>query len=474
MPTRLKSTPPFNSLAGHGAKDARQAQQTSCASPLSDRMAKRGIRKEIQLLILSLMLVATLFPEVAAAQWVQIGQDIDGEEWGDSSGKSVSLSADGSRMAVGAPNNGNLSGHVRVFEWNGAMWVQLGSDIGGEAPSEVSGFSVSLSADGSRVAIGSPGYLNSTGKVRVFSWQSPNWVPLGQDIHGEFTEEKCGMSISLSGDGSRLAVGSPYGSSNECTHNHTGIVRVYSWVSPNWVQRGLDICGDLVEDEAGSSVSLCGDGSRVAFGAPGNDENGPGSGHARVFQYNGYPIFDWLPVGENICGQAVGDYSGWAVSLSADGLRLAIGAHFAGLDNQGQVRVFSWQSSDWFQLGEDIDGVAAGDLFGFAVALSSDGSRLAAGSPFHTGTDPLDGQVGVYQYKGFPVHRWLKVGQYIEGEAQGDSSGYSVALSSNGSRVAIGATGNDDSGDDAGHVRVFAEEEIFADGFESGDTSAWS
>ena len=60
-------------------------------------------------------------------------------------------------MAIGAPlndGNGSNSGHTRLYEWDGTSWVQLGADIDGEAAGDQSGYSVSLSADGSRVAIG--------------------------------------------------------------------------------------------------------------------------------------------------------------------------------------------------------------------------------------------------------------------------------------------------------------------------------
>ena len=52
---------------------------------------------------------------------------------------------------------------------------------------------------------------------------------------------------------------------------------------------------------------------------------------------------------------------------------------------------------------------------------------------------------------------WTQVGADIDGEAVGDLSGYSVSLSSDGTRVAIGARGNDGTGSDArvGHVRVY-------------------
>ncbi len=91
------------------------------------------------------------------AQWTQIGQDIDGEAASDSSGNSVSLSSDGQIVAIGAYNNsgnGSASGHVRIFMNIDGTWVQIGEDIDGEAEYDRSGRSVSLSADGSIVAIG--------------------------------------------------------------------------------------------------------------------------------------------------------------------------------------------------------------------------------------------------------------------------------------------------------------------------------
>ena len=50
---------------------------------------------------------------------------------------------------------------------------------------------------------------------------------------------------------------------------------------------------------------------------------------------------------------------------------------------------------------------------------------------------------------------WGQLGQDIDGEAEGDYSGFSVALSSNGMTVAIGAASNDGNGNLAGHARVY-------------------
>ena len=105
----------------------------------------------------------------------QLGADIDGEAAGDNSGAAVSLSSDGTRVAIGATGNdgnGIYAGHVRIYEYSSGSWTQLGADIDGEATDDVSGSSVSLSSDGTTVAIGAPfndGNGNVAGHVRVYS-----------------------------------------------------------------------------------------------------------------------------------------------------------------------------------------------------------------------------------------------------------------------------------------------------------------
>ena len=146
-------------------------------------------------------------------RFTQLGDDIDGEAANDQSGRSVSLSSDGSRVAIGADlndGNGTDSGHVRIYDYNGSAWVKVGADIDGEAANDQSGYSVSLSSDGSRVAIGaidndSSGSSNS-GHVRIYDYNGSAWVQVGADIDGEAASDFSGFSVSLSSDGSRRLV----------------------------------------------------------------------------------------------------------------------------------------------------------------------------------------------------------------------------------------------------------------------------
>ncbi|KGE86775.1 lamin tail domain-containing protein, partial [Phaeodactylibacter xiamenensis] len=65
---------------------------------------------------------------------------------------------------------------------------------------------------------------------------------------------------------------------------YSGHVRVYEWDETGWSQRGGDIDGASAGDMSGSAVSLSSDGSVLAIGAPNNDDNGDDSGHVRVYE----------------------------------------------------------------------------------------------------------------------------------------------------------------------------------------------
>merc|ERR1712100_903072 len=88
---------------------------------------------------------------------------------------------------------------------------------------------------------------------------------------------------------------------------------------------GQDIDGEARGDESGYAVSLSSDGKTVVIGAPDNDDNGYNAGHVRVYEYN-ETILEWTQLGQDIDGEAEGDQSGWSVSLSSDGKTVAIGA----------------------------------------------------------------------------------------------------------------------------------------------------
>jgi hypothetical protein len=141
--------------------------------------------------------------------WDPLGGDIDGEGEFDFSGTSVSLAADGKTVAIGAflnGGNGDSSGHVRIYDLFDGDWTQRGDDIDGEAAGDFSGYSVSLAADGETVAIGAPQNGEFLGHVRIFDWSGTAWVQRGGDIDGEAVRSFIGLPVSLAADGETVAI----------------------------------------------------------------------------------------------------------------------------------------------------------------------------------------------------------------------------------------------------------------------------
>ena len=314
------------------------------------------------------------------------------------------MSSDGSRVAIGGPYNigyGDYEGHVRVYEYSNGVWGKVGNDIIGAYEYDYSGDAVSLSSDGSRVAIGAMLGSNEDGdfpgNVRIFEFSNGVWTQVGADIYGEEEDDLFGYTVSMSSDGSRVAIGASGNDSKFGNGDSSGHVRVYEYSNGVWKQMGADIYSEAEDDEFGYSVSMSSDGSRVAIGAPYNDGNGDESGHVRVYEYSNGA---WTQVGADIDGEAAGDELGDAVSLSSDGSRVAIGASgndSNGLDS-GHVRVYEYSNGAWTQVGADIDGEGNGDYSGYSVSMSSDGSRVAIGAPYNDGNGDESGHVRVYEY----------------------------------------------------------------------------
>jgi flagellin-like hook-associated protein FlgL len=384
----------------------------------------------------------------------QLGSDLDGEFSGDLSGYTVSISDDGSVLAIGAPGNdenGDDTGHVRVYTLENGSWIQRGSDINGGAPEDYKGRSVSLSADGSALLVGAPkvdANGNDSGQASVYTWDGMEWIQRGSPINGEAADDYSGYEVSLSSNGNSVVISAPW---NDDGGEDAGQVRIYDWGGSDWIQRGMDIDGIGSDQLNGFRISLSGDANRVAVSSLLNDDGGEDAGQVRVFDWDGST---WNQLGNSINGDNPFDFSGRSVSLSYDGDVVAIGATWndGNGDKSGQIRVFEWDGSNWSKRGSDIYGESALDISGFSASLSNDGNTLAIGAIDNADGGDYSGQVRVYNWS---AGSWGQVAGDINGEGAEDRSGWKVSISGDGSALAIGAPQNDGTGADAGHVRVF-------------------
>jgi len=133
---------------------------------------------------------------------------------------------------------------------------------------------------------------------------------------------------------------------------------------------------------------------------------------------SGCGTFMWKRVGSDFNGNK--DSMGSSVALSADGHRVAIGAS-GDLTSYGYISVHGWTGSGWAQVGSTLKGDERGDFFGQTIALSSKGNRVAVGAM---------GYVRIFEWTA-ELKEWNQVGSDLVGSTK------SVALSADGNRVAI-------------------------------------
>ena len=357
----------------------------------------------------------------------QLGSSIDGSGNYDQFGRSVSISSDGLRLAIG---NNKGKGRVGVYEWNNTSWIQLGTSIEGDDSGDIAG-EVSLSGDGSRLAIGAQYHDQWKGQVRIFDWNGSAWVQVGSDIDGS-PNDRSGYAISLSSDGTHIAVGA------HLSGNKKGYVKIFEYSGGSWIQKGNTLEGSVANEEYGYAISISASGSIVAIGARGHENE---TGRAQIYQWQNSA---WTQMGSDIEGMTEGDQNGSAITITANGHRVAISA--IEFDSEkGTVIIYDWSGAEWIKAGNQIIGNASEEL-GHSVSISADGSRLAVGSVFANNTKGL---CNIYDWNG---SAWLQTGTTIYGVSNFDGSGHDISLSSDGNVIAIGAPF---VGTQVGHVRVF-------------------
>mmetsp|Transcript_23834 Transcript_23834/g.40642 ORF Transcript_23834/g.40642 Transcript_23834/m.40642 type:complete len:889 (+) Transcript_23834:3-2669(+) len=402
----------------------------------------------------------TVPPSRLMANWVQVGGDLKGEMPGDEAGFSISASENGFTVVVGGRRNGNTSdgtenrGAAQVFRFDAAtgfyksIWIYHG-----EAKGDQCGFSVAMSKDGRRIAVGCPGsdtYGKNSGKVRLFMEEemSNTWVMVSE-FYGEGSGDLFGAAVSLSPEGTWLAVGAPYYTRNEV--KRSGSAYAYREVSESvWQQSGNPMRGVLEESLFGWSVSLSPEGMFLAVGAPEmSDDKSRNGGFVKVFSSKAADGSDWQDYGDPISNGVRGDRFGFSVSIAGDETlqRVAIGApgNTADVEGSGLASVYEHSGNGWSNAGDDLLGESQGENLGYAVSLTPSANRLVVGVPKKQMDGEIVGQVQVFNVgDGTLTPAGDKFGLY------GEKFGVSVAISNNGKRFFGGAT-------DANLVRVYED-----------------
>jgi len=321
------------------------------------------------------------------------------------------------------------------------------------------GTSVALSADGKTLVVGAPKESSyphgvneeyqddnsqpAAGAVYVFTIKNDTWTQqafLKSHTSTSDDNEHFGHTVALSADGNTLAVG-------ESGYGCKGRVHVFVRVGESWAQHGFFTPSENCTDLFGSSLAISDDGNTLAAGAPGDD--GPSNLNTnRGLVYLFTRENDTWMQQTTLTALNANDYDlfGSAVALSGDGKSLAvsaIGEDGNGSDSDdnnvpksGAVYVFERENDTWIPnhyLKASTPGEE--DIFGYSIALSEDGSSLAVGAPYESGA-------GAAYLFSREDNTWAQ-DAYVKASNPGVSDGFgsSVALSGDGATLVVGAIG---------------------------------
>jgi hypothetical protein len=446
-------------------------------------------------------------------------------------GWSVAISGDGKTMAVGAPaessnakgvngdqtsNASPTSGAVYVFAKVNGNWLQEaylkasnteqpGDGVTLPIPNANArfGYQVALSTDGNTLAVSainedsisigvncdpynvnysssaanSQGYVTRSknydiGAVYVFKRSNTQWVqqayikPLLSEADLSF-----GHSLTLSGDGKTLAVGTSFDS-----HTIVGIASLNAASSSSTAFVCINFSSSSAANSSTSSSSsssssltssLSSSASSTSAGIPG----GPNSGAVYIYKLkdSGWVEDAYIKASD----ASSNDYFGASISLSQDGSLLAVGAvgedskdatakddviTIDGVDyalDNGGVYIFARGADKWVEQTKlKPSYIQWKQQFGASVALSADGSTLAVGTPGDwTKAGGINPNGSTYDpkelsaYGSGATYIFTKSGATWTQEAYvkpavvtaGYQFGSAVSLSGNGSILAVGS-----------------------------------
>ena len=270
-------------------------------------------------------------------------------------------------------------------------FLQLDDDLEGDNSGDNFGYSIATNAEGTRIIVGAPrkdiSAKSDAGGVKVYEFSNGTWTQVGSEFQGADPDDNVGFAVAMTRNGRRIAYsrGKNIGSANA---SDKGSVFVYDWNGSSWTIVGASMNGSTNGDQFGYSMAFNEDGSRIVVGAPGNDNGGSDAGQVRTFEWNGTV---WMPTGSDLDGPSASSRFGDDLDLSKNGNTLVVGAQF--YNNSGRVVAYKWTSGNW-STNQTWNGSASTERFGSKVALDEDGDRLVIASEGHSS---FTGKVQLYE-----------------------------------------------------------------------------
>jgi FG-GAP repeat protein/fibronectin type III domain protein len=312
----------------------------------------------------------------------------DGAEY-DQFGNSAGI--DGDNIVIGAggdDDDGPHSGSAYVYRWNGTAYDEIKLTASDGASDDYFGFSVAV--DGDNIVIGAAGadadgYSSGVyGSAYVYRWNGTAYDEIKLTASDAEKGDFFGSSVAVDGD--NIVIGA-YGDDDD--GYFSGSAYVYHWNGSAYDEIKLTASDGEPYDFFGLSVAV--DGDNIVIGAAGADDDGPRSGSAYVYRWNG-TAYDEIKL---TASDGASDDS-FGQSVAVDGDNIVIGAH-ADDDNgsgSGSVYVYRWNDTDYDEIKLTASDGEPYDFFGLSVAV--DGDNIVIGAEYDDDNGSSSGSAYVY------------------------------------------------------------------------------
>lgn len=349
-----------------------------------------------------------------------------------------------------------------------------------QANSDEFGSSIAVNYDATKIAIGAVSGFTSTspttkvGAVYVFDRSGSTFTEVGI-LTGKYaldTGDFFGRSVSMSSNGSTIAVGAPIDEIGGTTG--TGVVYIYDRVGNNFTGVGT-LSGTLsvdLSDRFGYSVDMDSSGNVIVVGAI-NDEDplsGTNSGVTYVFERVAGPTFNQIGILTGYYASNSLDNYGNSIAISDNGKTIVVGAindEVPGSGTEsGVVYVYDKNGSLFTQVGILTGSLSSGisDNFGQTVCTNYDGRIIAVGAPNDSvnGNGAASGLIYIFEKTGSSYKQIQVLTGDFATNAQ-DNFGYSISMTADGNVITVGANqdefvssdGSSSSGSSSGVVYVY-------------------
>jgi hypothetical protein len=262
-----------------------------------------------------------------------------------------------------------------------------------------------------------------------------------------------GYKVSMNSDGTKVIVGAFF---EDTGGARAGAAYIFALSGGSWSQEAKIMASDQqANDYFGYSVSMSSDGTKVIVGAQQEDTGGTTAGAAYIFALSGGSWSQQQKI--QASDKQAYDRFGTSVSMSSDGTKVLVGAYgeSTGATWAGSAYIFALSGSSWSQEAKiQASDKAAYDEFGYNVSMNSDGTRVIVGAQ---GEDTGATNAGAAYIFAFSSGSWSQEAKIQASDAQAtDNFGYSVSMSGDGARVLVGARYEDTGGTSTGAAYIYA------------------